>query len=206
MTRSTRSGAALLLACMLAGCGAHDGAAASIPTIPADSVVLEIDGKAFQAGCANGSPGTSFLRGATCGTAGPGAGPIFHSLDCADDASQAPPIYFIGALFRNFDPAGVTDERTFDLADPAHEDFVTVMMGYMDLTRSEYQYCTAPPPDSSGAAYPPSSGTVTLHRLVPDPGAPPGVYLSEAEVTDAVIPSPDGGPTVKIVAAHLYFQ
>ena len=199
--------ACLFAVCTLAGChSAAVDAPVADAMLPPDSVVLELDGKAFQAGCANGHSGSSFGSGATCGSAGPGAGPSFHSLDCDDNPAQTPPIYFLSTQFRNFDPAGVTGDMTFDLSDPNHEQFVTVMMNYMDDSRTEYDYCTAPPADSDPAVYPASSGTVTLHRLVPDPGAPPNVYISEAEVTNAVVPSLDGGPPLTIVAAHLYFQ
>jgi len=174
--------------------------------LPADSVVLEIDGKAFQAGCANGHSGGGFRSGATCGSAGAGWGPVFESLECDDTLNQSPPVYFLGTLFRNFDRSGVADGTTFDLSDPTHEQFVTVMMNYMDPTRTEHEFCTASPPDSDPGAYPPSSGTVTIHQLAPDPGAPPNVFTSEVEVTNAVVPSVNGGPAITILAAHLYFQ
>ncbi|MCU1280285.1 MAG: hypothetical protein JWM53_3831 [bacterium] len=209
MTRVCSSSVALLAAWMFAGC--HSGSGDVPPPggvlLPSDSVVLELDGKAFQAGCANGKSGGGFLQGATCGSASIGAGPIFHSLECNDDPSdQHAPIYFLGTTFRGLDPAGVDGDLTFDLSDPAHEESVTVMMNYMDLSRTEYHYCTAPPRDADGGAYPPSSGIVTLHRFVPDGDSPPGVRISDAEVTNAIVPSLDGGPPITIVAAHLYFQ
>ena len=206
MTRSCSSIGVALVAWLSAGCSAGSGNAEPPTMWPSDSVVLAIDGKAFQAGCANGRSGGGFSRGATCGSAATGAGPIFHSLQCDNIPNQDPPIYFLGTQFRNFDPAGISSELTFDLADPTHEDYVTVMMNYMDTTRTEYDYCTAPPRDADGGAYPSSSGIVTVRRFVPDPGGPAGLYISEVEVTNAVVPSFNGGPAITIVAAHLYFQ
>ena len=133
---------------------------------------------------------------------------MFESLECdqSKPASQEPPIYYVGTLFRNLDSSGINSDVTFDLSDLSHEQFVTVMMGYTDATRTQYKYCTSPPTDADPQQYPPSSGLVTLHRLVPDPGAPPGVDISDAELTNAVIPSFNGGPPITILAAHLYFQ
>jgi hypothetical protein len=207
MTRVFSSSVALLAAWMFAGCHSGDGGGPPPVLLPPDSIVLEIDGKAFQAGCANGRAADGFSQGATCGSASTGAGPIFHSVNCNDDPwDQHAPIYFVGTAFRGLDPAGVDTDMTFDLSDPAHEQSVTVMMNYMDESRTEYHYCTAPPREADGGAYPPSSGIVTLHRFVPDPGSPQGDRISDAEITNAIVPSPDGGPAITIVAAHLYFQ
>lgn len=209
MTAVYSSGAALLIASVVAGCHAAGSSSPPPPLVPADSVVLQLDGKAFQAGCANGSSGGGFRSGATCGSAGTGAGPMFESLECDPSkppGSQQPPFYYVGALFRNLDPSGTTSDVTFDLSDPSHEQFVTVMMGYTDETNTQYKYCTAAPRDTDPQQYPASSGLVTLHRLVPDPGAPQGVDISDAELTNAVVPSFNGGPPITIVAAHLYFQ
>lgn len=209
MTLLSSSTAAPFLAAasLIAGCYSPSGNAPPV-MLPPDSVVLELSGKAFQAGCANGSSGGEFQSGATCGSAAIGAGPIFHSLQCDPSrvSNQQPPIYYLGALFRNLGPLSGTGDVTFDLSDPAHEQFVTVEMGYTDETRAEYSYCTAAPPDADPQQYPRSSGQVTLHRLVPDPGAPKGVDISDAEISDAVIPSSNGGPAIRIVAAHLYFE
>jgi hypothetical protein len=209
MRRSGASVAFLLALCLSSGCSSPsvpsgDPSAPVLP--PPDSVVLELDGKAFQAGCANAQPGGSFQSGATCGTAGTGAGPTFHSLDCRQLLDQDPPIYFVGALFHGFDRNATVGDVTFDLSDPGHEDHVTVMMNYMDETRTEYEYCTAPPVGSDPALYPASSGTVTIHQLAPDPGAPPGDDISDVELTNVVVPSFNGGPALTILAAHLYFQ
>ncbi|HEX9102945.1 MAG TPA: hypothetical protein VF997_12120 [Polyangia bacterium] len=207
MKRAVSFLAAAMVTATIAGCHAASSDP-PIPLLPSDSVVLELNGKAFQAGCASGSSGGSFMSGATCGSAAMGAGPTFHSIECDPSmpSSQQPPIYFLGTLFRNLNPSGITDDTTFDLSDPSHEQLVTVMMGYTDETRTEYEYCTAPPRGTAPQQYPLSSGLVTLHRLVPDPGAPRGVEISDAEVTNAVIPSMNGGPAITVLAAHLYFQ
>jgi hypothetical protein len=201
MTRTCSS--IVALAWLFAGCRSSAGDAAPPMMLPADSVVLELDGKAFQAGCADGHSGSGFTQGATCGSAAIGAGPNFHTIAC--DNSQAAPAYFLGTEFRNLD-AAVSGDLTFDLSDPAHEGYVTVMMNYMDESRTEYHYCTAPPREADGGAYPASSGIVTLHRFVAEPDAPPGVAISDAEITNAIVPSLDGGPAITIVAAHLYFE
>ena len=173
--------------------------------LPADSVVLEIDGKAFQAGCANGRAAGGFGSGATCGSAGVGAGPGFQSIGCNDDPYQVP-IYFVSALFHGFAPAGIDDGTTFDLAAPDHEAQVTVMMNYMDVSRNEYHYCTAPPVGVNANAYPASWGSSPYGNLCASRRRLRAFYQSEVVITDAVVPTADGGPAIKIVAAHLYFQ
>jgi hypothetical protein len=202
MTNVLSSSVALFAASMFAGCHSSGSDAPPQPGLPADSVVLEIDGKAFQAGCANGSSAGGFTEGATCGSAAEGAGPNFDSVYC--DNLQTGPIYFLGTEFRNLDAAGVSSDLTFDLSDPDHEEYVTVMMNYTDDTRTEYHYCTAPPLGADGGAFPSSTGLVTLHRFISEPDALAAV--SDAEVTNAIVPSLDGGPAITIVAAHLYFQ
>lgn len=201
MRYAISSSTTLLALWMVAGC--HSGSSDSAPHAPPpDSVVLEIDGKAFQAGCANGSSGSGFTNGPACGSAAEGAGPSFDSVYC--DTLQTGPIYVLGTAFRNLDAAGVSDDLTFDLSDPDHEKYVTVMMSYTDDTRTEYHYCTAPPRGADGGSFPTSSGLVTLHRFVSEPDAL--AATSDAEVTNAIVPSLDGGPAITIVAAHLYFQ
>jgi hypothetical protein len=204
----TRAGWSILAlaACAGAGCQEGHGAGDPVPMMPPSSIVLEIDGKTFQAGCANGQSGTGFASGASCGTGGPGWGPIFQSLECDQPLRQTVPSYTLGTMFRNFDRSGVADGTTFDLSDPTHEQFVTVMMNYMDASLTEHDFCTAAPAGSDPTAYPASSGIVTIHQLAPDPGAPPGVFTSEVEVTNAVVPSVKGGAAMQILAAHLYFQ
>jgi hypothetical protein len=206
MRRIYASCAWLLAAGLLAGCSEGHGMSMPLHLPPADSVVLQLDGKAFQAGCADAQPsGGGFLQGATCGTGGSGVGPTFQSLSCHNLPNQDPPVYFVGAFFHGVDRAsGLAASTTFDLADPAHEQSVTVMMNYMDETRTEYHYCTAPPPDGDATAYPASSGTVTVHEFVFDPQTP-GDYTSDVELTNVVVPSPNGGPAITILSAHLYF-
>lgn len=213
-------GAAVVLASMFAGCYADhrigddsltvgDGGAKG--QVPAASIELEIDGMTFQAGCPNGHSGVAFRSGGS-GDCGPpnssGSGPVFMTLQCYDTPMQQLPVYMVGALFRNFNlQAGVGDDTTFDLSVPGHEQYVSVMLGNQDLTGKEYEYCDAPqetPPD--GGTWPAASGTVTVHHFVPDPGAPQGVYVADVELTDVFVPSVNGGPDMKVVSAHLYFQ
>lgn len=219
MTRVFSSGVgALMVAALITGCYADhrvgdnsltagDGGG-TVQMVPPASVQLEIDGMTFQAGCPNGHSGVGFRSGATCGTGGSGAGPVFMTLDCYDTPMPVLPIYSVGALFRNFNPgAGVGDDTTFDLSDPGHEQYITVMLGNQDLTGTQYDYCSAPPADlPAGATYPASSGTVTVHHFVPDPGAPQGVFVADVELDNVVVPTVNGGPTMKVVSAHLYFQ
>ncbi|MDB4969987.1 MAG: hypothetical protein JWN44_5676 [Myxococcales bacterium] len=223
MTRVFSWGSALVLISLFGGCYSDhrvgdnslttgDGGTGAVQMVPAASVQLAIDGMTFQAGCPNGHSGVGFRSGGT-GTCGPlgatGAGPVFMTLQCYDTPmQQMRPVYMIGTLFRNFNPgAGVGDDTTFDLSDPDHEQYITVMLGNQDLTGTEYQYCSAPPQDlADGGTYPASSGTVTVHHFVPDPGAPQGVFIADVELSNVVVPSVNGGPTMKVVSAHLYFQ
>jgi hypothetical protein len=226
MKRVFSSGAAVLTAAwMFAGCysnnrvgndalsigtarvdGGSDGAGATSGV----SLVLEIDGMTFQAGCTNGETGLSFRSGGTgsCGETF-GEGPTFTTMDCYD-AVQAPPTvlpdYFVGVLFSNFDPAtGIPVGTTFDLSQPGHEQFITVMMGDEDLTGTEYEYCSTPPTDlPDGGMYPASSGVVTVNRFAPEDN-PGQTFSTDVELSNVVVPSTNGGPTMKVVAAHMYF-
>jgi len=203
MRKVCASGLVLLVAAVGAGCSAPSSGPPP-PSTPPDSVVLEIDGKVFQAGCADGASGGGFMQGATCGSTGPGSGPLFHSLSCNKFPATDPPVYFVGTAFHQ--ASDLTAGTTIDLSQPGHEAIVTVMMNYMDETRTESHYCTAPPRDAGADGYPASSGTVTVRRFALEPEAPSGDYLSEVEVTNALVPSLDGGPAIKILEAHLYFE
>jgi hypothetical protein len=211
-------GAAVVLASMFAGCysdhrvgdnslTATDGGG-TLQMIPPATIELEIDGMTFQAGCPNGHSGVGLRTGATCGTGGSGVGPTFMTLDCYDTPmEQIRPIYFVGALFRNFNPSAQSDDTTFDLSDPGHEHYITVMLGNQpDLTGIEYEYCSAPPQDlPDGGTWPASSGTVTVHHFAPDMGTSQGAATSHVELSNVVVPTVNGGPTMKVVSAHLYF-
>jgi hypothetical protein len=219
MTRVWSGGVTLLLAWMFVGCysdhrvgdnsltTAGDGGG-TVQTVPPASIQLEIDGMTFQAGCPNGHSGEEFAGGSPCGSSGNGEGPTFNTAQCYDAPTQPPlPVYDVGALFRNFNPAvGISDGTTFDLSDPGHEQYITVMLDNQDLTGTVNRYCSSPPAElADGGTYPPSSGTVTVHHFVPDPGTP-GLFTSDVELSNVVVPSTNGGPTIKVVSAHLYFQ
>jgi hypothetical protein len=220
MKRVFSSGAAVLTAAwMFAGCysdnrvgnnalsiatthvvdGGSDGAGAT----GAGSIVLEIDGMTFQAGCPNGQSGTVFRSGGACGGSF-GEGPMFGSQYCPDSNPNVLPDYLVGALFNNFDPAtGIPDGTTFDLSDPGHAQFITMLLGDQDLSGTEYEYCSTPPTD--GGTYPASSGTVTVNHFGPD-NNPGQTFSSDVELSNVVVPSTNGGPVMKVVSAHLYYQ
>jgi hypothetical protein len=223
MKRAFSFGAMTLTAAwMLAGCYSNNrvgndalsigskGGDMAGATYLATGIEVEIDGMTAPVGCSNGRAGVAFQMGATCGSAAIGDGPIFQTANCTGIGDSPPPSYMIGALFRNYDQStGIPDGTTYDLSDPGHEHFITVMLGYQPVAMEpEYDYCTAPPTDlPDGGTYPASSGTVTVNHFAtsntPNPAMP--TFNADVELTNVVVPSYDGGPAMKVVAAHLVY-
>jgi hypothetical protein len=200
MTRIVSLSAALFALQTLASCYADHRVGDNSPAVT-DSVVLETEGMTFPLCTPNGA---SFGSGATCGSAAPGSGPMFNTLSCPN---SMPPTYNLGVFFRNFSPSGIVADTTFDLSDPGHEDYITVMLIVNRGPGQEYEYCTAPPLDADGGTTTTvsPSGTVIVHQFVPAAGAPMGDYASDVEVVDAIVPPINGGPQYRVVSAHLYF-
>jgi hypothetical protein len=217
MARLNLLGAAIIGVCLFPACSADhrvgdnsltvsNNGAGDNPGVQPASVVIDVDGTTFQSACANGSSGMQFMGGSTCGAAGHGSGPEFDTAACS--IAQTPlPRYSVAALFRNFDSSiGIADGTTFDLSDPGHEQHLTVMFDNEDSGGNVYRYCSAGPVElTDGVSYPASSGTVTVHHFVPYFDGLNTLYNSDVELSNVVVPPTDGGPTVKVVSAHLYF-
>jgi|GEM_PF-6572106 len=167
------------------------------PKLNANTAVLEINGVTFDVQC-----DPAVHQGEIGGDGS--AGPDLDVRDCSAMPSLSDRTFLLRIRFRDLDPNGLYPGTTFDLSDPGHAHYIHVQIAYQNQSKSQYAYSSEGPDPDAGVVIP-SSGIVLARSfaLVKSSG-PFDTYTADVELTDVVIPATNGGPSIKIVSAHLY--